>query len=59
MNEKAHHNIPLIVDTEKGVKSMVRAIEKERATARVPFWPWVPLGVLMKVLPLRIVAKLV
>ena len=32
---------PLMATTEDGVRSMVRAIEKEKASARVPPWPWV------------------
>ena len=30
--------------TEKGVRAMVEAIEKEKKSAVVPAWPWVPLG---------------
>jgi short-subunit dehydrogenase len=48
----------LMVSTEKGVASMVRAIERERPEAMVPAWPWVPLGFLMKRAPLRLVARL-
>lgn len=48
---------PLMVSTEKGVRAMVRAIESERAEAKTPAWPWVPLGLLMRYLPLRLVAK--
>jgi short-subunit dehydrogenase len=47
----------LMVSTEKGVASMVRAIERERADAMVPAWPWVPLGFLMRRAPLRLVAR--
>ncbi|WP_313895952.1 SDR family oxidoreductase [Streptomyces sp. YIM 98790] len=49
---------PLMVPLEKGVRSMVRAIERERADARVPAWPWVPLGFLLRRMPLRLVARL-
>jgi short-subunit dehydrogenase len=48
---------PLMVSTERGVRAMVRAIERERATARVPAWPWVPLGFVMRHAPLRAVAR--
>ncbi len=51
-------NTPLIVGTEKGVAAMVAAIEKEKPAAMVPAWPWWPIGHLMKVLPLSVVAKL-
>jgi short-subunit dehydrogenase len=47
----------LMVSTQKGVASMVRAIERERADAMVPAWPWVPLGFLMRLAPLRLVAR--
>ncbi|HEX8348261.1 MAG TPA: SDR family oxidoreductase, partial [Actinoplanes sp.] len=49
---------PLMVSTEKGVAAMVRAIESERPKAQVPAWPWVPLGMLMRHAPLRLVARL-
>ncbi|RZS30404.1 hypothetical protein EV193_117102 [Herbihabitans rhizosphaerae] len=57
MNEKVK-NTPLIVDTVKGVTSMVSAIEKERATADCPSWPWTVIGFAMRNLPLGIVKKL-
>ncbi|MFI7585685.1 SDR family oxidoreductase [Spongisporangium articulatum] len=57
MNEKVK-NTPLIVSTEKGVAAMVAAIEKEKASAKVPAWPWVPMGLLMRVLPLPVVARM-
>lgn len=49
---------PMMVSTAKGVAAMVRVIERERATAQVPSWPWVPLGLLMRHAPLRLVARL-
>jgi len=57
MNEKVK-NAPFMVSTDKGVHAIVEAIEKEKASARVPSWPWVPLGVAMKHLPLPVVRKL-
>ncbi len=57
MNERVK-NAPFIVSTERGVRSMVDAIEKERARARVPAWPWVPVGAAMKYLPLPLARKL-
>jgi short-subunit dehydrogenase len=56
MNERVKH-APFMVDTETGVRSLVRAIESETATAFVPSWPWAPIGFLMKRLPLRFVTK--
>jgi short-subunit dehydrogenase len=49
---------PFIVDTEPGVRAMVEAIEKEKARAHVPPWPWRPLGVAMRHLPLPLVRRL-
>ena len=37
---------------------MVAAIEKEKASARVPGWPWVPVGFALKHLPLPIARRL-
>jgi short-subunit dehydrogenase len=50
-------NKPFSVSTEKGVRAMVRAIEREPAQARVPAWPWVPIGFALRRLPLRLIAK--
>jgi short-subunit dehydrogenase len=47
---------PLVVSTERGVRAMVKAIEAEPAQAKVPAWPWVPLGFAMRHLPLRLIA---
>jgi short-subunit dehydrogenase len=57
MNEKVK-NAPFIVSTEKGVAAIVDAIEKEKAHARVPAWPWVPVGFALKHLPLPLARKL-
>ena len=48
---------PLMVPTERGVRAMVRSIERERPKAEVPAWPWVPLGFVMRHAPLRAVAR--
>jgi short-subunit dehydrogenase len=57
MNERVK-NAPFIVSTEKGVAAIVDAIEKEKPHARVPAWPWVPMGFAMKHLPLPLARKL-
>ena len=49
---------PLMVDTEAGVRAMVAAIERRADTARVPAWPWEPIGLALKVLPLPVVRRL-
>lgn len=57
INEKVK-NTPFMVDTETGCRALVKAIEKERAEAYVPAWPWVPIGFLMRHLPLRLVSRM-
>ncbi|MGH3716274.1 MAG: SDR family oxidoreductase [Micromonosporaceae bacterium] len=57
MNERVE-NAPYMVDTETGCRAMVDAIERESAGATVPWWPWAPIGVLMRNLPLSWVRKL-
>ena len=57
MNERVK-NAPFIVSTGKGVRAMVDAIEKEKPHAHVPPWPWVPLGLAMKHLPLPLARRL-
>lgn len=49
----------LIVDTVKGTRAMVAAIERESANACVPPWPWRPLGTALRHLPLSVVARFV
>ena len=58
MNAHVEQKVRFMVDTPTGVRSMVEAIEKRRPKAYVPAWPWVPIGFLMKVLPLSVVRKL-
>lgn len=49
---------PLMASTEKGVRAMVEAIEKEKASARVPAWPWAPLGFVVKHVPVGVLRKM-
>lgn len=58
MNERVSHT-PFMVDTETGVRAMVDAIEKEKADALVPPWPWVPLGKAIRHLPLPLVRRMI
>ena len=59
MNEHADpKHTRYIIDGERGARLLVEAIERERAKAYVPWWPWAPLGYLMKRMPLSWVAKL-
>lgn len=52
LNEKVK-DTPYMVDTVPGVRAMVKQIEKEVGSAYVPWWPWAPLGYVMKRLPLK------
>ncbi|MGA9489937.1 MAG: SDR family oxidoreductase [Mycobacterium sp.] len=58
MNEHDEQKSRLTVDTRTGVRAMVTAIEKRRAKAYVPAWPWVPLATVLKLAPLRVVRRL-
>jgi short-subunit dehydrogenase len=57
MNERAGRMPPFVVSTRAGVAAMVAAIEKERPSARVPTWPWAPLGFALKHLPDAVVRR--
>jgi short-subunit dehydrogenase len=50
---------PLLVSTEKGVRAMVAAIEKEKASAHVPPLPWAPMSVVMRHAPLPVFKKMI
>ncbi len=57
MNEKAK-DVPFIVDTETGCRAIVQAIEREKAEAYVPHWPWAAFRVFLRHLPLPVVARM-
>jgi short-subunit dehydrogenase len=59
MNEGVAAEQPLMVSTEKGVRAIVAAIEKEKASACVPPVPWAPMSVVMKHAPLPILKRLI
>lgn len=44
---------PFLVDCQTGTRSIVTAIERERAMAYVPGWPWLGVGFLLAHLPLK------
>lgn len=50
INAKVKHT-PFMVDTETGCRALVRAIEKEKAEACVPAWPWTLIAFLLRNLP--------
>ena len=49
---------PLMTSTEKGVRAMVAAIEKEKTSARVPAWPWAPIGFVVKRVPVGLLRRM-
>jgi short-subunit dehydrogenase len=57
MNEKVR-NAPFMVSTERGVAAIVAAMEKEKPRARVPVWPWGPVGFVLAHLPLPLARRL-
>jgi short-subunit dehydrogenase len=58
MNEKVKQQVRFMVSTEDGVRSMVDAIEKEKARAYVPALPWTALAPVMKHAPLPLLKRL-
>jgi short-subunit dehydrogenase len=58
MNERVAQGTPFMVDTEPGVRAMVEAIEDEKESAFVPTWPWLPVGVMMRHLPVPVLRRL-
>ena len=58
MNEKVQQQVKFMVSTEDGVRSMVDAIEKEKAHAYVPSLPWTALAPVMKHAPLPLLKRL-
>jgi short-subunit dehydrogenase len=48
---------PFIVNTDIGVRAMIRAMEREVAEAKLPRWPWLPVSWLLHMAPVRILAK--
>ncbi|HEX6869692.1 MAG TPA: SDR family oxidoreductase [Micromonosporaceae bacterium] len=59
MNERVAQKTRFMVDTEPGVRAMVKAIERRKGKAYVPAWPWVPIGIAMRVLPLSAIRRFV
>lgn len=49
---------PFTVDTYTGVAAIVSAIESRSGHARVPAWPWLPMGTAMRHLPLSVLRRL-
>lgn len=49
--------LPFEVEEEEGADVIVKAIEAKVDEAYVPTWPWLPIGLGMKYLPLRLITK--
>ena len=58
LNEKVT-STPFMVDTGKGVRAIVKAIEAEKAKAYVPPWPWVPMARFLKYAPLPLLKRMI
>lgn len=59
MNDQVEQATPLMASTEKGVRAMVAAIEKEVADACVPALPWAALAPVMKHAPRGVLKKMI
>ena len=59
MNDRNPNPSPMLASTEKGVRAMVSAIEKEKDSACVPALPWAPLGVVMRHAPMPLFKRLI
>lgn len=57
INEGAQR-LPYEVDVETGSRLLAAEIEKAPIKAYVPKWPWLPISIAMKVMPLKWVNKL-
>ena len=57
INEKVE-KVPFIVDTDVGCRALVKAINKEKANAYVPSWPWALLHWVMRIVPASSLRKM-
>lgn len=58
MNEAVKRKLPFEVDLATGSRALVRAIEREPATACVPAWPWALVRLALRVMPVRWLARM-
>jgi short-subunit dehydrogenase len=59
MNEDAPAaHTPFMIDGDRGCRLLAEAVLREPDVAYVPWWPWAPLGWLLKRLPLAWVVRL-
>lgn len=57
MTEKIEKRPPFMIGLEKGSKLLVKAINKEKNNAYVPFWPWFFFKQLMPLMTLKMLRK--
>jgi short-subunit dehydrogenase len=57
MNDQSVQRKVMMSDTTSGVRSLIKAVEREPAEAKVPPWPWVPLSLVMAHAPTRFVRR--
>ena len=57
INEKVE-KVCFIVDTDVGCRALVKAINKEKANAYVPSWPWALLHWVMRIAPASSIRKM-
>jgi short-subunit dehydrogenase len=58
MTDQMAKRPPFMIDGNKGAKLLVRAINKEKANAYVPFWPWYFFKLVMPFVTLSFLRKL-
>ncbi len=51
--------LPFEVEEDEGADVIVKAIEAKVDEAYVPAWPWLPIGLGMKYLPLKLITKFI
>jgi short-subunit dehydrogenase len=54
----AGRKVPFVIDADRGCRMLVKAIEREPATAFVPAWPWRPMAAAMRHLPQGLLMRL-
>lgn len=51
--------LPFEIEEEEGAEVIIKAIEAKVDEAYVPAWPWLPIGLGMKYLPLKVITKFI
>jgi len=50
--------LPFLIEADHGARLIADAIQKERATAAIPWWPWAPMRAVMPLLTTPIIRRL-